>query len=213
MQKTITALKIQKKNQNRVNIFLDNEFAFGLFIINASNLKVGQIVSQSEIEKLQYADQIEEGFQKALRYISFKPRTESDICKKLSESDLDEEIINTVIKKLVEKGYVNDFQFAQNWIENRSLHKPRSKKLVTWELKNKKVSEDIINEVIIGMVPDEKLALLASEKYAKRLSGCEKVVFFRRLSGYLSRRGFSYSIVKPTVEETWKRFRQIKLEN
>ena len=213
MQKTITALKIQKRNQNRVNIFLDNEFAFGLFTINVANLKVGQKISQSEIEQLQYSDQIEEGFQKALRYISFKPRTQSDIFKKLSESDLEEEIIKIVINKLVEKGYVDDFQFAQNWVENRSINKPRSKKLVTWELKNKKVSEDIINDVIIGMVPDEKLALLASEKYARRLSGYDKDVFFRRLTGYLSRRGFSYSIVKPIVEDTWLKLRQIKFEN
>jgi len=63
------------------------------------------------------------------------------------------------------------------------------------------------------MVPDEKLAVLASEKYARRLSGCDKDVFFRRLTGYLSRRGFSYSIVKPIVEETWVKLRQIKSEN
>jgi len=213
MQKTITALKIQKRNQNRVNIFLDNEFAFGLFTINVANLKVGQLISQSAIDKLQHEDHIEEGYQKALRFISFKPRTQFEIRKKLSESEFSEEIINIVINKLVQKGYVNDFEFAQNWAENRSIYKPRSKKLISWELKNKKVNKEIIDEVIIGMVPDEKLAVLASEKYARRLSGCDKDVFFRRLTGYLSRRGFSYSIVKPIVEETWVKLRQIKSEN
>jgi regulatory protein len=213
MQKTITALKIQKRNQNRVNIFLDNEFAFGLFTINVANLKVGQLISQSAIDKLQHEDHIEEGYQKALRFISFKPRTQFEIRKKLSESEFSEEIINIVINKLVQKGYVNDFEFAQNWAENRSIYKPRSKKLISWELKNKKVNKEIIDEVIIGMVPDEKLAVLASEKYARRLSGCDKYVFFRRLTGYLSRRGFSYSIVKPIVEETWVKLRQIKSEN
>jgi regulatory protein len=213
MQKTITALKIQKRYQNRVNIFLDNEFAFGLFTINVANLKVGQLISQSAIDKLQHEDHIEEGYQKALRFISFKPRTQFEIRKKLSESEFSEEIINIVINKLVQKGYVNDFEFAQNWAENRSIYKPRSKKLISWELKNKKVNKEIIDEVIIGMVPDEKLAVLASEKYARRLSGCDKDVFFRRLTGYLSRRGFSYSIVKPIVEETWVKLRQIKSEN
>ena len=213
MLKTITALKVQKRNPNRVNIFLDDEFAFGLYLFTAACLKVGQKISQNLIEKLQEDDQIEAGYQKALRFISYKPRTKADIQKKLLESGFDKESISIVIKRLIEKGYLDDHLYAKNWIENRSVFRPRSHKLFTWELRNKKVSEEIISEVVGNAVPDEQLALLAAEKYARRLSGCEKDVFIRRLSGYLNRRGFSYSIVKPLVIETWEKLRQSKLEN
>jgi len=213
MQKTITALTIQKRNPNRVNIFLDGEFSFGIYIINAGHLKVGQIISQEIIDNLKKVDQIEDGFQKALKYISYKPRTKFEVVKKLKENDIDEDNISKVIETLVEKGYVNDFQFAKNWVENRSVYKPRSKKLISWELKNKQISEEIISEVTGEMMPEEKLAMLAAEKYARRLSGYEKEIFIRRLSGYLIRRGFSFSTVHTTVQTMWENLRQQTYEN
>jgi len=213
MQNTITALTTQKRNPNRVNIFLDGEFSFGLYIINAGHLKVGQTISQEMIDSLKKDDQIEEGYQRALKYISYKPRTKFEVVKKLKENEFDEDIISIVLEMLVEKGYVNDSQYAKNWVENRSVYKPRSKKLITWELKNKQLSEDIISEVTGEMMPEEELAMLAAEKYARRLSGNEKEVFFRRLSGYLIRRGFSYSIVNVTVQKIWNNLRQQTYEN
>jgi len=213
MQKTITALTIQKKNPNRVNIFLDGEFSFGVYVINAGKLRVGQLISEEMITGLKKIDQIEDGFQKALRFISYKPRTMSEVEKKLNDYDFDEDIISDVLKMVVEKGYVNDLQYAKNWVENRSIYKPRSKKLITWELKNKQISEDIISEVTGDLVPEDKLASLAAEKYARRLSGYEKEIFIRRLSGYLIRRGFSFSTVKTTVQTTWENLRQQIYEN
>jgi regulatory protein len=213
MQNTITALTTQKRNPNRVNIFLDGEFSFGLYIINAGHLKVGQTISQEMIDSLKKDDQIEEGYQRALKYISYKPRTKFEVVKKLKENEFDEDIISIVLEMLVEKGYVNDSQYAKNWVENRSVYKPRSKKLITWELKNKQLSEDIISEVTGEMMPEEELAMLAAEKYARRLSGYEKEVFFRRLTGYLIRRGFSYSIVNVTVQKIWNNLRQQTYEN
>jgi regulatory protein len=213
MQNTITALTTQKRNPNRVNIFLDGEFSFGLYIINAGHLKVGQTISQEVIDRLMKDDQIEEGFQKALKYISYKPRTKFEVVKKLNENDFNQDIISIVLEMLIEKGYVNDLQYAKNWVENRSVNKPRSKKLITWELKNKQIGEDIISEVTGEMVPEEELAMLAAEKYARRLSGYEKEVFFRRLSGYLIRRGFSYSTVNSTVQSIWNISRQQTYEN
>ena len=213
MQNTITALTTQKRNPNRVNIFLDGEFSFGLYIINAGHLKVGQTISQEMIDSLKKDDQIEEGYQRALKYISYKPRTKFEVVKKLKENEFDEDIISIVLEMLVEKGYVNDSQYAKNWVENRSVYKPRSKKLITWELKNKQLSEDIISEVTGEMMPEEELAMLAAEKYARRLSGYEKEVFFRRLTGYLIRRGFSYSTVNSTVQTLWNILRQQTYEN
>jgi regulatory protein len=213
MQKTITALTIQKKNPNRVNIFLDGEFSFGLYLINAGHLKVGQTISKETIDSLMKDDQIEDGFQKALKFISYKPRTKFEVVKKLRENDFDEGSISIVMEMLIEKGYVNDSHYAKNWVENRSIYKPRSKKLITWELKNKQISEEIISEVTGDMIPEKKLAMLAAEKYARRLSGNEKEVFFRRLSGYLIRRGFSYSIVNVTVQKIWNNLRQQTHEN
>jgi regulatory protein len=200
MYKTITAITVQKKNTNRVNIFLDGNFSFGLYIVNARHLKISQSITQEMIDKLIKDDQIEDGYQKALKFISYKPRTSFEVIKKLREKDLNEDAISIIIDKLIEKSYVDDLQYAKNWVENRSINKPRSKKLIKWELKNKQFSEEIISEVTSEMLPEEKLAILAAEKYARRLSGFEEDIFTRRLSGYLMRRGFTYSTVYSTVK-------------
>mgnify|MGYP002392239296 FL=1 len=63
------------------------------------------------------------------------------------------------------------------------------------------------------MLPEEELAMLAAEKYARRLSEYEKEVFFRRLTGYLIRRGFSFSTVNSTVQTIWNILRQQTYEN
>jgi len=213
MQKTITALTVQKKNPNRVNIFLDGVFSFCLYIVNARHLKVGQIISQNVIDQLLKEDQIEDGFQKALRFIAYKPRTTNEVIKKLKGIGLQDDVIAIVIEKHDEKKYVDDLQYAKNWGENRSVNKPRSRKLVKWELKNKNISEEIISEVTGVMLPEEKLAILAAEKYARRLSGFEEEIFTRRLSGYLIRRGFSYSTVYSTVQRVWNDHRLQIYEN
>src|SRR5690606_18249255 len=114
MQKTITAIKKQKRNSNRVNIYLDDEFSLGLYVINAVRLKIGQTLSQSEINELQDEDQIESAYQKALNFLAYKPRTIFEVKKKLSDGGYLDQIIETILEKLLEKGYLNDQQFAEN---------------------------------------------------------------------------------------------------
>lgn len=213
MQKTITAITKQKSNDNRVNIYLDDEFSFGLYAINAVRLKVGQIITQTAINDLLFEDQIEAAFQKSLRFIAYKPRTNFDVRKKLIESGYPEEIVEIILQRLEEKGYINDHQFANNWSENKSLNKPRSKKLIRLELKQKSIDEEIIEEVVNRMDSDDELAIRAAEKYYRKLSNLEEITFRRRLTGFLLRRGFSYSVIKPIVDQFWEKTCQNTNEN
>ena len=213
MQKTITAITKQKSNDNRVNIYLDDEFSFGLYAINAVRLKVGQIITQTAINGLLFEDQLEAAFQKSLRFIAYKPRTNFDVRKKLIESGYPEEIVEIILQRLEEKGYINDHQFANNWSENKSLNKPRSKKLIRLELKQKSIDEEIIEEVVNRMDSDDELAIRAAEKYYRKLSNLEEITFRRRLTGFLLRRGFSYSVIKPIVDQFWEKTCQNTNEN
>jgi regulatory protein len=204
MTQTITALKVQKKNTNRVNIYLDGEFAFGLARITAAWLRKGQELSDQEIDSLKSDDEIEVAYQRALNYLSFKPRTGVEVKEKLLSLEFSPDSIECVYSKLVEKGYVNDHQFAELWVENRNTFRPRSRKMLSWELRNKKINEEIIISILEETDPDEDLARIAAEKYVHRLINCERDVFFRRLAGFLGRRGFSYSIVLPIIHHLWE---------
>lgn len=204
MTQIITALKVQKKNANRVNVYLDGEFAFGLARITAAWLRKGQVLSNQEIDSLKSADEIEVAYQRALNYLSYKPRTGTEVKEKLLSLDFSVEAIECVYAKLVEKGYVNDHQFAELWVENRNTFRPRSRRMLSWELRNKKINEEIITSVLEETDPDEELARVAAEKYVHRLTNCDHDVFFRRLAGFLGRRGFSYSIASPIIHHLWE---------
>ena len=81
----ITALKVQKRNPNRVNVYLDDEFAFGLARIVAAWLHIGQELSVDKIALLQAQDAGEVAYLQALHFISFRPRSEVEVHRKLAE--------------------------------------------------------------------------------------------------------------------------------
>jgi regulatory protein len=203
MAQKITALKVQKKNTARINIYLDDEFAFGLSRVTATWLSIGQELSQDDITKLKAEDEIEVAYQRALNYLSYRVRTVAEVQEKLSSLEYTKEVIKVVTTRLMEKGYLDDRQFAETWVENRSTFRPRSHRLLNWELRNKKVNQTIIDEIITNSEPDEALARAAAEKYIRRLRDLDRQAFFRRLGGFLGRRGFTYDVISTVVKECW----------
>jgi len=70
----ITALSAQKRSQDRVNVYLDGEFAFGLAAIAAVRLRVGQTLTAADIAALQETDAVEKAKESALHLLGYRPR-------------------------------------------------------------------------------------------------------------------------------------------
>ena len=87
MDKVISAIKVQKRNPQRVSIDLDGEYAFGLSRLTAAWLKIGDVLSEERIAALQQEDALEIAYQRALRLINHRPRSEKEIRQKLAEKD------------------------------------------------------------------------------------------------------------------------------
>jgi regulatory protein len=204
MAKKITALKVQKKNPERLNIYLDGEFAFGLSRIVAAWLSIGQELDQSQVDSLLAKDEIEVAYQRALKFLSYKARSAHEVQQKLSQVGFSEEVINIVVDRLLTKEYLDDKKFAELWVENRSAFRPRSYRVLSWELKQKKISEDIIQDVLQNADAEINLAEAAAQKYLRRLENLDYETFQKKMSGFLARRGFSYSIVKQVVKKLWE---------
>ena len=140
MTKEITALSQQKNDPNRVNVFIDGSFSFGISRISGVSLKVGQNISKEEIIKLIKDDTFEKVFQSALHFLSFRNRSENEIRINLVKKGFLENDINNVIDCLKSRGYLDDEKFAKEWVENRSASKPRGRRMLVYELKQKKVN-------------------------------------------------------------------------
>lgn len=198
----ITAIEAQKKRSNRVNVYLDGEFAFGLERITAAWLRVGQELDEKKIEELQAGDARERALQQALRFLSYRARSESEIRKNLRKHEIPEPVIEETLERLRRDGLANDDQFAQAWVENRSTFRPRSRRMMALELRQKGLDEESVSSALAD-VDDEALAYEAAQKRANRLSGLEWSEFRTKLSGFLARRGFPYSVIAPVVTRIW----------
>jgi regulatory protein len=207
MQK-ITAIEVQKKNPNRVSISLDDQFAFGLSRIVAAWLKVGQVLSDEKIAELQSADAREVAFQKAMRFLGYRPRSVQEVRENLQKHEIPEAVIEEVLKRLQETGLLNDQQFAQAWVENRSTFRPRSRRALAVELRRKGLEDEVVENVLSEGVDEEALALEAARKYARKVEGLQWPDFRQKLGGFLGRRGFSYAVIMPALRQVWNELHQ-----
>jgi regulatory protein len=201
MEKLITALEEQKRNPDRINVFLDGEFAFGVSRLVGAWLFVGQKIDEVKTKALINDDEKERALQSAFRFIGYRQRTEAEVVKKLEQLEFDSDIISTVMIELKEKRYVDDKEFASQWIELRSESKPRSKRFIQFELGKKGISGEIIEEALEKAPDDMVMAVKLGKKYLSRYSAIKDEEFRKKMIGVLSRRAFPYSVVNDALKE------------
>lgn len=203
MDRKITALKVQKRNPNRVNVYLDGEYAFPVARIVGAWLQVGQELSDEKIAALRDQDTREVAFQRAVRFLSYRPRSETEIQRKLNELGFDQVVIIETLERLRKDHLVSDDQFARDWVENRSTFRPRSHRVLAMELRQKGVADDVIQNALDEAVDEDELAYQAAIRKARRWEGLEWAEFRERLGAYLMRRGFSYGTISGLVQRVW----------
>jgi len=200
---TITALRIQKKRANRVNVFVDEEYAFSLQDMVAAGLRRGQTLSDDEIASLQERDAAELAYERSLRYLSYRPRSEWELRHYLARKDTADEAIDQTVCRLLRARLLDDVQFAQFWVENRQTFRPRGPWGLRSELRQKGIDSAIIDSVL-EEVDETKGAWAAARRQVRRYRHLEKPVFTRRLMGFLQRRGFSYGVSREITSALWR---------
>jgi len=201
----ITALHVGRGRGKRVNIFLDGKFAFslGAEVAAKEGLRVEQVLSAEQIEALARSDHLHRCLNAAVHYLSYRPRSESELRERLRQRGFDGDSQEAVITKLKEQGLVDDMAFAQFWKNNRESFSPRSQWLTKLELKRKGVATDIIDQVV-DAIDDDDSAYRAALSKARSLPQSDYQGFRRRLGEYLKQRGFSYGVINHTVERLWQ---------
>jgi regulatory protein len=195
----ITELRFQKRNKDRVNVYIDGRFAFGLAAIEAAHLKVGQELSDADMARLQKQDEIERAYERALNFLSYRPRSKAEVRRNLGK-DVEEPIIDAVVERLMRARLLDDGEFANYWVENRVQFKPRGARALRQELWQKGIPDAVIAEALEDF-DEQDAARRVAEAGARRMARLKPRDFRRKLSGYMARRGFSYAVIKPLVEE------------
>jgi regulatory protein len=203
MAGTITALKLQKKNKERVNVYLDGRYAFGLAAIEAAKLRRGQLLSDQEIEGLLERDSFQKAYGRALRFLSYRPRSEAEVRRYLQGKKVPLAIETEVVERLTSAGLLNDQAFANYWVENRESFNPRGRHALQYELRQKGLSEETI-ALALEDIDEEKSAYHVLISRARRMPPMDRGSFRKKLGSFLRRRGFSYEAINAAIERAWR---------
>ena len=140
----------------------------------------------------------------ALRFLSYRPRSEMEVRRYLAGKGHTESIQDEVVVWLRHLNYVDDLRFARQWIESRNRSNPMGSRRLFQELRQKGVSEAVIHQAFEDYHGEADEAALAKElalKQAGRYKGQEGDAVTRKLSGYLARRGFKSAHIHQAVQE------------
>ena len=201
----ITALKMQANNAERVNVFLDDVFAFGLHIDLAARLHLNQELAPDDIARLQRLDAGEMAYSRALHYLSFRPRSEYEVTQYLKGKGAEEEVILDVLERLRRAGFLDDRAFAQSWVDSREATRPKGAWGLRAELRQKHVADEVIDVAVSGL-DEEANALSAAERKAFHLAHLDEATFRNRLLAFLRRRGFNYEAARQAVDRLWSEY-------
>jgi regulatory protein len=205
---TITGLQFQKHAADRVNVFLDGRFAFGLPALDAARLHVGQFLSDDEIAQLEEQDTRQKAYDRAIRFLSYRPRSVAEVRRYLTKPEYgySEDVVETTLARLTEQGYLNDEEFARFWVENRQRFRPKGAQALRQELRQRGLESASIEDALSGLDLEES-AYEAARPRALRLANLaqsDPQTFRRKLADFLLRRGFGYEVTEETVKKLFK---------
>lgn len=199
---TITALTAQVRNPERVNVYIDGTFALGLAVSVATTLRVGQVITQAELEQLDRRDEVHRARERVLRLLARRPYSAAEITRYLRRQKIDDDIIQNVINDLIEAKLIDDDAFAVYWVEQRETFRPRSRLALRQELSQKGIGREIVGEALEN-IDEADAARRVARKQAGRWRGLPEAEWRAKLTRYLMRQGFPYDVVSDVVTETW----------
>lgn len=202
---TVTAIQRQVRNRGeRVNVFLDGEFAFSLGAEVAGGLQEGQRLDLPAIRDLLADDLAGRAYERALRFLAPRPRSVAEVRRHLTRHGFTPEAVDAAIDRLIDRGYLDDQAFARYWISQRQAFSPRGARALRAELRQKGIDTDTLSAALAPLETEqEDAAMRAGLKYARRAPLDERA-FSQSVSAFLLRRGFDYGTVRSAVRRLWE---------
>lgn len=200
----ITKIEQQKKNEDRVNIYVNDKFFTAIFkeLIFTFNLKKGDEIDEEHLKSILSDEMYLKAKNKALNILSKADQAEKKIREKLS-TDFEEDTINRVIEFLKKNNFINDNLLAQKIVNtNLNLNKC-GKNRIKQNLYNKGLDASAINEAMSDIDSDAEFdnAMYLAKKRYERVKNEDKRKIYQKLSQHLAYKGFNYDIIKRVLNK------------
>jgi len=206
----ITKIEYQKKDPERVNIYVDGEFFCGisLNVLAKENLYEGLTVDEQTLDRILKEDLESRFMNRAVEYLSHTIKTEFQVRQYLKnlkfkkkgvwfneDIQLDwDSLFEQIIDSLKKYKYIDDEEFAHAFVQSRLNVKPRGKSVLISELLSKGVSKEIAQRVCDQEITDELDVL--RNAFRKRFKDEKFNIRNQKMVGYLLRKGFSWDLIE-----------------
>lgn len=203
---TVTNMKSQVRDPERVSVFIDEKFSFGISLETAlaEGVRVGEVLDTDQVKALVAKDEVGRATGAALNLLARRPRSSQEVRTRLKQRGFAEPAVDEALTRLAGWNYIDDADFARYWVENREANRPRGKRLLEQELRHKGVDREVARTAIDAAEPDEFAAALELANAKMRsYSNLDPQVARRRLAGFLGRRGYGYDVIGPVLRRVF----------
>ena len=201
----ITKIEYQKKNKERFNIYLDDEYGFSIDmnILIKYSLQKNMELSDDIIDEILNAEERIIVYNYGISVLSKTAKSEHELMLKMMDKGFDSQLIDNAINKLKEQKYLDDKRYCEMYINDKINISKHGVLKIKEALYYKGIDKEIIEEKIknISSEEREKTALALAQKKALGIEEEDVRKKGIKLYNYLLSRGFEYETVKKTVKK------------
>ena len=206
----ITAVDPSPRRPDWWHISIDDAYAFSLdgATVIAEALAPGRELTDEDLGRLRGLAEESRLMEAALSFLTVRPRSRAEVRRRLMQPRRKRavppaEVVNRVLDRLAEKHLLDDREFAGYWVEQRERFSPRSSYALAQELRQRGVDRET-SDAMVDAERDSQRALDAARTRVRALTGADYQTFRTKLTAFLQRRGFNYSIACETVRALWE---------
>lgn len=203
----VTAVIAQERTRRhlgtRVNVFINDRFSFALDLMLAERhgLRPGFRIEAALLDELLREDGDARAYARALHFLSYRLRTRREIEERLQRDEWPPTVIERVLARLQCEGQVNDDNFAAAWVESRSLSRPRGARALQFELRNKGVAKESIQDALPDSDQEIANAAEALRRKQREYARFDERTRREKMIAFLQRRGFNYSTARAALHQ------------
>lgn len=211
--KSIIIEKVIKQRESKYLLLLSNgaEVLVHEDILVRYRLLAGKEIEAQLLQELDYEGEIQHGYSSAINYISYRPRSVFEVKEYLRRKEIAVEYIEDIISRLLDKGYLDDADFAQKWVDNRRRLNPKGKYVLRNELKEKGIAASIINDVLEAIDDEEEQehALQIARKKLRQFRGKAWQDVRPKIMRFLTYKGFKMDVILKILPKIESELREL----
>lgn len=210
MSNIITKIEMQKKNKDRVNVYMDDEFTFACDagLVYSNNITKGEPVDKVNLENIISEDNYIKAKNASLHFLESSFKSAKQVVDKLVLKEYDVKTIDRVMKFLKEYEFIDDKRFVELFIKEKVRSSGKNK--IKFTLIKKGLPEELINEGLDTITSEQQslIALKLGEKKIAILFKSEKDTrkLYKKTADYLVRNGFDFEIVNDVLNKVIKNY-------